>query len=120
MQISRLLLYLGVGLIYSALAFRGELLRRGALIFSKQNVRPLSSILMIHLEFLTILWGLIWFYPHFEPLLPIWLTDDTFCQGRYYGRWFSLLDCLEPFAMIGMAQIERRWMYVECETDLHR
>lgn len=106
--------YVLAGAAYSALAFRGELPREGALIFSKQNARPLSTILAIHLAFLTILLGLLWLAPYIEPFLPIWLTDDTYLVG-YHGSTYSVLEYLFIFLMIGMHCLERRWLYLKAK-----
>jgi hypothetical protein len=115
--ISKLLTYIGLSIVYSALAFKDELPRKEARIFSRKNTRTLQNILLIHLEFLMILWGLIWLYPVYERILPDWLTDDTFLPSRNWRQSYSILECSVPFVMIGIAYIERRLIYAECKTD---
>ena len=115
--ISKLLTYIGLSIFYSALAFKGELPRKEARLFSKKNGRTFQNILLIHLEFLMILWGLIWLYPLFERILPDWLTDETFAPSRSGRHSYSILECSVPFLMIGMAYIERRLISTERKTD---
>lgn len=103
----------GLSAFYSALAFKGELPRKEARIFSKRNSRTPQNILLIHLEFLLILWGLIWFYPHLQQILPDWMTDETFAPSKSGLHSYSILECSIPFLLMGMAYIERRLIYVE-------
>jgi hypothetical protein len=110
-------MYIGLSVIYSVLAFKGELPRRYARIFSKKNTKTLQNILLIHLDFLMILWGLIWLYPLFDRILPDWLTDETFAPSRSGLHSYSILECSVPFVIMGMAYIERRLIYAERKTD---
>jgi hypothetical protein len=115
--VSKLLTYIGLSIVYSGFAFKGELPRRDARIFSKKNTMTLQNILLFHLEFLVILWGLIWLYPLCEQILPDWLTDETFAPSRSGRHSYSILECSVPFAIMGMAYIERRLIYAERKTD---
>jgi hypothetical protein len=101
-------LYAGCAVFYTALVFRGEFPRKGAMILSERNGRSLSAILTIHGAFLAFLLLSIWDARSFYPALPDWLTDK---HGR--GSNFEFLFCV---AVAGMHMIERRWLYVEAET----
>jgi hypothetical protein len=98
---------------YTALAFHGELPRKGALIFSRRNARSSQEIITIHLAFLLALLLLMRAAIYIYPILPDWMTD-TF-NGR--GSAHSAFDILFIVVMIALHYVERRWLYVDSETD---
>jgi hypothetical protein len=98
------LVFGAVVLIYSAMTFRGELAKEGnRLIFSKQNSRPPSQVVEIHLAFLTALLGLMWTISICYPMFPDWMTAPFKLRGSYR----TALDVLFILAMIGMHYFER-------------
>jgi hypothetical protein len=103
--------YGGTAIVYTAFAFRGELPRQGALIFSKQNARSFSGIVTIHLAFLTILFALMRVVVYIYPGLPDWMTNTTFSNGAR-----TVVDILFIVTMIALHYIERRWLYTAPET----
>lgn len=100
-------IYTGAALLYTALTFRGELPRREALIFSKDNARPLTSILTIHAAFLGALLAAIWMAIDSLPVLPSWLTT-TF---NFHMAPMSGLELVFIVGGIAMHYVERRWLY---------
>jgi hypothetical protein len=103
--------FAAAGVFYSALQFSGVIYKEGALIFTTQNAKPLSAILTVHFQFLTLLLGLMWIAPFVYPHLSGWLTDTV-------GRHGSGFDILFVFLMAVMHLIERRWIYLESESDI--
>lgn len=101
-------IYLAFGVVYTGLAFGGELLPPRGLIFSKRNARPLSAIFAIHLAFLTILLGLMRMAVSVSPSLPDWLTASHRGSG---------LDLVFSVAVAGMIRVEQRLVYLESETN---
>lgn len=104
---------LGVGVFYSALAFRGELSKEGPQIFSKRNARSILGILAIHSAFLFILFGLMLIASYIFGLLPNWLTESFYTHGPP----ISFLDMTFITAMIAAHYIERRYIYVDSDVD---
>lgn len=102
-------IYTGAALLYTAFTFRGELPRREALIFSKDNDRTLTSILTIHAVFLGVLLAAIRIATISLPFLPSWLTA-TF--NVYRGVPASGLELVFIFGGTAMHHIERRLLYV--------
>lgn len=102
--------YFVFGAIYTAFAFSGELSKEGPLIFSKRNARPLSAVFIVHLAFLTILYGFLRVATYMEPSLPNWLTKDV-------GRSVSVFNVFFLVALLVMQFIERRWLFVESEPE---
>ena len=105
-------IYVGVGVVYTALAFRGELSKEGALIFSKQNSRSLPEIFTVHLAFLAFLLVLMRTGPHIYRFLPNGLTD-TF---NVRGSSVSVLDIVFILVMIAAHYIERGFIYLDSEA----
>jgi hypothetical protein len=105
--------YGGVAVAYTALVFNGELSKAGPLIFSRRNARSRLEIVIVHLACLSILLALMRIALYIYPTLPNWMTD-TF-NGR--GSAHSAFDILFIVVMIALHYIERRWLYVESETD---
>jgi hypothetical protein len=106
-------IYVGVGVVYTALVFCGELSKEGTLIFSKQNARSLLEIFTVHLAFLAILLGLMRTGPHIYRFLPNWLTDTFNARGSSV----SVLDIVFILLMIAAHYAERRCLYVDSEID---
>jgi apolipoprotein N-acyltransferase len=104
------LLYGGSAAFYTALVFRGEFSKKEAEILSERNRRSLSAILKIHGAFLAFLLLSIWAAISIYPALPDWLTEKR-------GRW-STFEFVLIIAAVGMHMIERRWLYVEVETEV--
>jgi hypothetical protein len=103
--------YALVALAYSSLVFSGEGSSEGRRIFSKQNVRSLSQILIAHCAYMTILLCLLRISSYVVLLLPYWMTD-TF--GRRTRT--SIADLVFFGAALVMIHIERRWLYLESIT----
>lgn len=103
-------------IVYTALVFRSELSKEeGPLIFSKQNSRTLTAILVSHVAFLTILFALLRTASFLLTALPDWMTD-TF---RARGTHVSIADLSFILLVLLMHLIERRWLYVESEESFH-
>jgi hypothetical protein len=107
-------IFLGAALLFTAFAFSGILWKDGPFVFSKRNAKPISSVLKIHAEFLTVLLGLMWAVPFIYPTLPSWLTDTFVVRGATV----STVDILFVVAMGMMHLIERRRIYEEVETEI--
>jgi len=105
-------IYVLAGALFTVYAFTGLLYKEGSLVFSEQNAKPLSAVLIVHLEFLLILFGLMWIAPFVYPYLPNWMTD-TF---NVRGAAVSSVDVLFVLAMGALHLIERRWIYLESEA----
>lgn len=101
-------IYVGAALLYTALTFRGELPRSEALIFSKDNARPPTSVVTIHAVFLGGLLAAIWMAIEAIPVLPSWLMD-TFI---FYAMPMSVLELAFIGGWFAMHYIERRLLYV--------
>ena len=106
-------LYVGAAVFYTAVTFRGELRSSKARIFSRDNARPLSSILTIHALFLTALLISIWVARSVLPDLPEWLTDTM----NIYEAPMSGLELVFIFAGLGMHYIELRLLYVDANIN---
>ena len=102
--------YLGTALAYSALTFTGEWSKDGPLIFSRKNARPLQVVMGIHISFLAILLLVLKILVRLDPSTPDWMT-------RNIGGGNTMLDLFFISGMIIMSFIERRWLYVEPDTD---
>ena len=102
--------YFLFGLMYTALVFRGELSKKNALIFSKQNVQPISAVLVTHAAFLSIVCGFINLLSRLEPYLPDWMSNNI-------GRGSTPYDLLVIVALIILDRVEFRWIYLESGTD---
>jgi hypothetical protein len=107
-------IFVAAGFLYTAMAFSGLLYKESALVFTKRNAKSLSEIFTIHLEFLTMLFGLMWIAPFIYPHLPRWLTDPVIVRGATH----SVADIFLIFVMAIMNFIERRHIYVEADTEL--
>jgi hypothetical protein len=106
--------YFVFGAIFTALLFSGDLSAREARIFSKQNARSSTAVVLIHLAFLAVLLGVMMLARSIKPSLPNWLTDTFNARGSAV----SISDIFFIFGMIGLHLIERRWVYVEFETNI--
>ncbi|HEV2486322.1 MAG TPA: hypothetical protein VGT08_12390 [Terracidiphilus sp.] len=104
-----------LGAVYTAFVFGGELSRDGPLIFSRQNARSVSEILLIHGTFLTILFCLLRFANLTVARLPYWMTD-TFKAGR--GTRASIAELIFVLACAAMFFVERRRLFVPSEADV--
>ncbi len=111
--------YVGVAIAYTALAFHGEFSKQdGPLIFSRTNSRTKTSIAIIHLAFLAVLFALMRCCIFVYPSLPNWMVNTFALRGSDV----SILDILYILAMIALHQAERRFLYVEsntCQDDIH-
>jgi hypothetical protein len=105
--------FLGAGLLFTAFTFTGILWKNGPLVLSKQNAKPVSSVLTIHTEFLLVLFVLTWGAPFLYPALPGWMTDTFHARGTTV----STIDVVYIVLMGIMHLIERRWIYQESEDD---
>ena len=79
------------------------------LIFSRQNARPLSAILVIHAVFLAILLGVMQNAAYIAPFLPNWMLEQS--QSRR-GRGSTFFGFLFVLTLVALLVIERRWIYV--------
>jgi len=64
-----------IGFLYSALVFQSEIPEDRPSIFSKQNKRSPTQILLIHSSFLVLLFLVMGTFAHIAGYLPHWLTD---------------------------------------------
>lgn len=106
--------YALVAAAYSAFVFSGELSKEGPVIFSKQNARSVSQVLVTHGAFLVILLCFLRLTSYFVLALPHWM-NDTFDAGRR-GR-LSIADIVVFVASGIMVLIERRRLYVQSGND---
>lgn len=84
-------------------------------VFSTKNTVPLSKVLLVHLTFLTIILVGFKCISYIMFYFPDWLTDETI---RFRGGAFSGLELMVIVSMMIMHIIERKWIYVEAETDV--
>lgn len=100
--------------IYTFIVFTSSGYRSKAMVFSRRNAVPASTVWAVHLQFVLALLALMWtvtaLYPHF----PGWMTD-TWIPGR--SRRFSVLDLAFFLAMGGLCRSEHRRVYAEVETE---
>ncbi|MGB7189601.1 MAG: hypothetical protein WBD10_05650 [Acidobacteriaceae bacterium] len=113
LQYFSLWIYISAAVFYSAVTLGGALRKGDAQVFSKQNAKPLSAILVVHFEFLTVLLGLMWIVPLVYSYLPSWITDTY----RFRGATISNLELLFCFATGVMYLIERRHIYAKTKID---
>jgi hypothetical protein len=105
------MVYIVSVIVYTGFVFRGEFYKKKRIIFSKQNARPFPEIGMIHLVFLTLLYGFNRIAPYIYPSLPIWMTETFYLHGSRTSAFeFSYM-----FLMAGMVLYERPWLYVQQE-----
>jgi uncharacterized membrane protein (DUF485 family) len=108
--------FVAAGFFYTVMAFSPVLHKESGLVFTKRNAKPLSAILTVHLEFLMILFGLMWIAPFLYPRLPGWLIDTVIVRGATH----SIADIFFVFVMAIMYLVERRYIYVEADTQLSK
>lgn len=96
----------GSSLIYTALAFGGELSTKSNSIFSKRNANPWQLILAIHTAFLFVLALVVLFVSVIAPNLPGWVVENI-------GRGVTPLDSLLLIIMFILRPIEKRLIYRE-------
>jgi len=65
-----------IGLLYSMFVFSKEVSEDRPSIFSKQNKRSPTQILLIHGSFLTLLFLVAHTFAHIAGYLPHWITDE--------------------------------------------
>jgi hypothetical protein len=99
--------------LYTMLVFRGDLARKGPLIFAKENARTPLAILGIHAAFNALLFWASRAMPHVLPSLPRWMTDIIFTSRTPES---IIADALLIPAVVAMHQIERRWLYVDASN----
>lgn len=99
-----------VAVVYSAVVFWSELARNGPFIFSRKNARSKPQVWLAHAIFLTILLCDYRICNEIVPALPFWMTD-TF-HLRFSNR-ASLADIISILLALGMALVERKWLYRE-------
>lgn len=97
-------------ILYTAMVVSGEFWQKDRLIFSKQNAKPLSEIVTIHLAFLAVLLGVSKLLPSIYFRLPGWVLGGTITRSH--------LDFFFVVLMVIMQFIERRWIYVPREEDI--
>jgi hypothetical protein len=100
---------LGISLIYTALAFSGELSRKQNSIFSRNNANPWQLILAIHAAFLSVLTAVVLLLGVAAPNLPGWTTENI-------GRGVTPLDALLLIVMLILRPIEKGLIYREAPS----
>ena len=106
--------YILVGAGYTVLVFWVSFTNGSPRIFSRQNVKPLSAILMTHLVFLAILMEFLWIASGNLRFLPNWWTDRSIALNRVRQ---SPLEFMFIIVMGIMYFIERRSIYEEAGSD---
>lgn len=99
-----------VAVACTVFVFWQELAKNGPLILSSKNARSRAQVLAAHTLFLTILLCGYRICTEIIPSLPHWMTN-TF-RLRYSDR-ASFADIFSFFAALGMAYLERKWLYRE-------
>jgi uncharacterized sodium:solute symporter family permease YidK len=105
------LIYAAVALGYTVFLIGWCYIKDSAPIFSKRNSRPIQMVIWAHLVSVVILLELTWFAIYIYPSLPDWLTNDG------HGSTRSIFSCLVISGLVVFGFIERRWIYVEVESD---
>jgi hypothetical protein len=108
------LIYAIIAFVYTMFEFGISFTKFSTLIFSERNSRKHSTVIGIHIAFLAILMGFVWFAFYFYESrynsLPDWLTER---RGRG-GSWYEIF-CILVILLIGV--IERQWIYVRSVKD---
>ena len=102
--------YLLVGIAYTIFVFWYSLTKDEARILSKQNVTPRSTIIVVHLLYLALIFSFMPFIPRIEGALPDWMTVR-------HGRMGSIFVVMLLLAALILRIIERHFIYVEAETE---
>jgi|SRR5579872_1072358 len=97
--------------VYTGFALGFAYMDGRAPIFSKRNARPLTAIISAHGAFLVIVMLFLWSANYIRPLLPNWITQETI-----HGTT-SIYEILFAVAFLGIAFVERRWIFVESRAD---
>jgi hypothetical protein len=112
--------YLLVGIAYTIFVLWLSFTKNEGRIFSRQNVTPRSTIIVVHLLYLALIFSFMPFIPRIEGALPHWMT----MEGPL-PEWITLGEdqmgsiftgMLLPAAFI-LRYIERRYIYAEVETE---
>lgn len=103
------LVYLGMGIFYTIFVFWLSVTRNEVRIFSKQNAKPRSTIIVVHLLFLAMILSFMQLIPQIKASLPEWVTHT-------YGRT-SIFSGVVVAAIFILRYIERRYIYAEAETE---
>lgn len=85
-----------------------------AMVFSKRNAIPASTVLTVHLQFLTALLVLMWAATAVYPSLPAWMQGMWF-RGR--GSRSSTLDLIFLLGLGLMSHFEQKRIYLERDTE---
>jgi hypothetical protein len=100
--------------VYTAIVFSSSTFRNDAMVFSKRNAVPASTVFIEHLKFLTTLLVLMWIASAVYSRLPAWMTEMWI---RSRGSYYSDLDIVLFLSMFGLAFYEHRRIYVEADTE---
>jgi hypothetical protein len=108
-----------IGLIYTATVFAGQFApQRLPVVFSKQNSRTLSVILLGHAGFLAVFLGSIWIACSNLSSMPDWFIARGFIIPSRHGiHRVSLLDLVFLILLLVLWAIELRCIYAEAKTD---
>jgi uncharacterized membrane protein len=102
--------YLLVGIAYTFFVFWLSLEEDQAQILSKRNVTPRSTIIVVHLLYLALIFSFMPFIPRIKGALPDWMI----CGDDMSGTVFGVMLALAAFIL---RYIERRYIYAEAETE---
>ena len=102
--------YLLVGIAYTFFVFWLSLEEDQAQILSKRNVTPRSTIIVVHLLYLALIFSFMPFIPRIKGALPDWMTVR-------HGRMGSIFGVMLLLAALILRIIERHFIYVEAETE---
>jgi hypothetical protein len=108
------LIYVIVAVGYTVFLIGWCYIKSNAPIFSKRNSRSIQMVILAHLVCVAILMELTWLVIYVYPSLPDWLTGEEF-SGRDSNR--SVFSFLVFFGLAAFGLIERRWIYVEVESE---
>jgi hypothetical protein len=121
--------YLLVGIAYTIFVLWLSFTKNEVRIFSKQNVMPRSTIIVVHLLFLALIFSFMPLISRIEVTLPHWMTMEegdwpewiTLGEGHGAGLGEGQIDSIFGgmllLAAFILRYIERRYIYAEVETE---
>jgi uncharacterized membrane protein len=108
------LIYVLIAVVYTMIEFGISFTNFGTPAFSERNAKKPAAVVGIHMAFLAILLGFIWFAFYFYESryssLPDWLTVRV-------GRGGSLYSISSIILILLIGAVECRWVFVRSDTD---
>lgn len=109
-------IYVLVGTVYTLTVFIGQFSRRaGPALFSPQNAKPRSTIVLTHLIFLAAFLVCLWLESSSLARLPWWMTAKVL-MGRH-GRNTALLDWLNLGILLILRWAEIPLIYAPSKNE---